>query len=559
MFSSNQAEVNFQGSLKHDLTEKWARPISGVERRTIQKQFQHGQKPYRYYLKKFQEIPDEVKIAGNLSSVGSSPEVIRRISTEAKKQNALHPYEWTSLCQMADTIPIQKDKKKVSGFIHHVSIMPSYVIYWNDSSIRLWHQLAKNNTVYWDATGSIITSRPQENRYLYYELALANPNTKEASIPVSSMISSNHDTPQIHYWLSKFRLQEKQMFGHANAAVPRQINSDRSLVFMQSALTEFCGETLDTFRTRAWRIISGKATESDKKKTIPHGCLSHTMKNSKDLCRVHYKSNIEYGMYLFSVLVNVDDLKTATDTLKSVLFVLMSKYITPQVQAAAEYIDQRIQALPDGSVLSKEVGNVEVEEIISSRDPNPNIFTEEEFILRRKGNEFSVWAEKLKEDVLRDLPHDNLDFPKNTRYSNDLAQAILKRYISFFPIWSNILLGDLKRHEGCGSSENETNKNKRKTRERKTNAVMEQRQRFRVLKDIYFSGQRFSRLDVFSKELADHFESVQKLVVLSHLKPRHRALGKATETVEEGWNKKSPIDLSAMDTGKYQNKPSPGR
>ena len=61
---------------------------------------------------------------------------------------------------------------------------------------------------------------------------------------------------------------------------------------------------------------------------------------------------------------------------------------------------------------------------------------------------------------------------------------------------------------------------------------------------------------MFSKELADHFESIQKLVVLSHLKPRHRALGKATETVEEGWNKKSPIDLSAMDTGKYQNKPS---
>ncbi|CAC5423855.1 unnamed protein product [Mytilus coruscus] len=118
--------------------------------------------------------------------------------------------EWKSLLKMANEMSLASLNTKVKGFIQHISVIPSYVMYWNESGIRLLHQLAKNNIVFWDATGSILKTRLDESKYLYYELAVANPTPKEPTIPVASTISNSQDTPQIHYWLSTFRLEEKK-------------------------------------------------------------------------------------------------------------------------------------------------------------------------------------------------------------------------------------------------------------------------------------------------------------------------------------------------------------
>ncbi|CAG2218980.1 unnamed protein product [Mytilus edulis] len=79
-------------------------------------------------------------------------------------------------------------------------------------------------------------NKGEEKRFLYYELTVANPVKGQPSISVSAMISSSHDTPQIHYRLGKFRLNNKKIFGHYNTSVPSVIISDRSLVFLISAL-----------------------------------------------------------------------------------------------------------------------------------------------------------------------------------------------------------------------------------------------------------------------------------------------------------------------------------
>ncbi|CAC5423856.1 unnamed protein product [Mytilus coruscus] len=72
MYSTDKVDIQFGGNVKLGLREQWSCPISGDKRKDVTKEFETGQKPFRLYLKKFRHIPDEVNIAGNFSSVGTS-------------------------------------------------------------------------------------------------------------------------------------------------------------------------------------------------------------------------------------------------------------------------------------------------------------------------------------------------------------------------------------------------------------------------------------------------------------------------------------------------------
>lgn len=549
MYNEDTVNVLFDGDINHCIEETRSRPISGEKRKLYQKELEAGQKPYKLYLNKFHEIPDEVKVAGNMSNVGSSQTVIRKISTESSRKNVCDQNEIDSLKKMAANMNADTKQKVVKGFIQHISVLPTFVMYWNEAGVRLWHDLAKDNVVFWDATGSIIKPRRDEKRFLYYELAVANPIAGNATIPVCSMLSSSHDQPQIQYWISKFRLSEKKIFGHANTVIPRQINSDRSLVLIITALLEFNQETLSLFRSRAWRILIGDATESDIKKVMPHGCLSHMMKDFKTLCKKYYAANFEYGMYLFSLLINVDTIQAAKTTLKSIFYILLSKYLTPKTKLSAEYIDKRLLTLPSGCDELEE-DDQEIDENIASTDINPNKFSEEQFLLKNEENEFSSFGLRLKEDVLSDLMSvENLTiYDVNTRYSPTLADAFLSKYMSTFPIWSNILMGDLTRHKKAAA-----NVTSQVAEFSKTNAKMEQR--FCVLKDISLRSRQLTRLDVFSSDLLIHTEAIQKLACLEFIKKKSRKLKKAGKVIEESWNKKLKSEEQSA-VGKYQKTPN---
>jgi hypothetical protein len=62
--------VEISSRVKHHMLESHARPVRGNLRHTTRKLFEHGQKPYKHYLKKFQDTPTDVKIAGNFSNFG---------------------------------------------------------------------------------------------------------------------------------------------------------------------------------------------------------------------------------------------------------------------------------------------------------------------------------------------------------------------------------------------------------------------------------------------------------------------------------------------------------
>lgn len=170
----------------------------------------------------------------------------------------------------------------------------------------------------------------------------------------------------------------------------------------------------------------------DEKKAIPQVCLVHMMEDFKSLCKKTYQSNFEYGMYLLS-LVNVDNLLTATKTLKAIMFILLSSTLTPKTLYAPSYVDNRIQALPAKSDTCNDNADDSEEEI------NPNRYTVEQFIMRGQ-NEFVNWATNIRKEVLKELNEEEKVSEKHQRQSESLADKLIQNFISAFPIWYIVLI-----------------------------------------------------------------------------------------------------------------------
>jgi predicted aldo/keto reductase-like oxidoreductase len=91
--------VEISSKVKHHMLESHARPVRGNLRQTTRKLFEHGQKPYKHCLKKFQDTPTDVKIAGNFSNFGNTTRKFQQIASESRYQNRLDPEEFERLNQ----------------------------------------------------------------------------------------------------------------------------------------------------------------------------------------------------------------------------------------------------------------------------------------------------------------------------------------------------------------------------------------------------------------------------------------------------------------------------
>ena len=74
------------------------------------------------------------------------------------------------------------------------------------------------------------------------------------------MISSDETQPTVQHQMSCFRNDEKRIYGASNLSQPVQINSDRAMVFIMTAMQVFNNETLPMFLERSWRIVHGLAS-----------------------------------------------------------------------------------------------------------------------------------------------------------------------------------------------------------------------------------------------------------------------------------------------------------
>ena len=55
------------------------------------------------------------------------------------------------------------------------SVIPLTVMYWNEATVRLFHDLADHDIISWDATGKIVRSSLTEMKLFYHEITARHP------------------------------------------------------------------------------------------------------------------------------------------------------------------------------------------------------------------------------------------------------------------------------------------------------------------------------------------------------------------------------------------------
>lgn len=554
MDTKRKVKYTMSDVVKHDIQHNFSRPFRGEKRQQLQKMFEDGPKPFKHYMDKFSSVSNEVKLAGNFSEFGNSPQTFQKIASESRFSHTLDKSEFESLLKISDNMIKESNAKRLPGFIRHISIFPPIVMYWTETGVRIWHDMAKDSVVFWDATGSVISPRQDRPRFYYYELACLNPTKGQNIIPVTSLLSTLHSTPMIRFWLSEFRRAEKKLFGHANIAIPKQVNSDRSLVFIQAALSEFNNETMDDFKSRAWRIINGEASAVDMTKVNPHACLSHVMSSFKKVVNDVFKSNSEFGMFCFSLLVNSTTLNDIKDNLSAVYQVLLSNVLNHETEDALKKINKRLSKLSSKSSVDMDEENMDVSIQTDSIFPEfaeASRLTEEDYLNRSTTNAFYKMSEEILKNIKETISKTPCHGDKGNKFhSTVLVEKIHKLYMPTLPLWSDLLLGDLSRHgtsdvyqsyaSGCKPIRGNTSIEKR----------------FQVLKDITLKGKPVYRLDEFSVQLQTHVETLQNMAVIKSVKAGGKERkGRSTKTIEEEWDKKES-KLSPKSFGKYQKPPS---
>ena len=103
--------------------------------------------------------------AGNRNTVGKDTQVFRQIAYEGRIRGRKDRNELESLrklsCQLADSIGTDATTAWLN-----FSVVPLVASYWNEASVRLFHDLAQHD-ISWDATGKIVRSTLSTKKLLY--------------------------------------------------------------------------------------------------------------------------------------------------------------------------------------------------------------------------------------------------------------------------------------------------------------------------------------------------------------------------------------------------------
>ena len=276
--------ITSDGKISHNTYERRSRHIKNKERCEFRKKLQH-ESPSTLHSKQYLMLSQQQLASGNRDGVGNTTSVFQRISSENLKSEQNDGNLIKSLLLLQEEIK----NKHGMGYIQRIHAFPFSVHCYTEMGIRIYHHMVRHQTLYCDATGTIVSLKNDEcvhsGKLLYYSIVLQHLSNKEGPIAVAEFISSEHTITAVSYFLECFRRQEAQLFGFQNTVLPTQVVIDRSLVLFQSFLRVYNLETASDYIHRCFRIVNGSGKEEDHNKVFVLACVSHVMNSAKKLCR----------------------------------------------------------------------------------------------------------------------------------------------------------------------------------------------------------------------------------------------------------------------------------
>ncbi|KAI4796471.1 hypothetical protein KUCAC02_026973 [Chaenocephalus aceratus] len=313
-----KATVEFKGDMTlHNLTELKRRPVRADDRKVLGNILQH-KLPRAMYLDKLNQIDEDVMDSG-CRDEAPTPQVLKNISWEVRQQSRPHSNEILSLQMMLENKKNNPDEVLQKVFVH-----PKGVLLWSIRSIEIFQERCKEDIVYLDATGSIKKKEKGSPPFYVYELVVRNPQKGSPPFPVATYLTCDHTTASVTYFLEAFLTDVARIYGREAMRSPIMLVCDGSMVLMQAICFSFAKKNLHDTINCYYQLASGKATKADFKVPVLHRCLSHIMKNAKEMCKKYAPKNYHLAMHVFGLLTTASSLEDLEDMVQSTAVVFSS-------------------------------------------------------------------------------------------------------------------------------------------------------------------------------------------------------------------------------------------
>lgn len=278
--SSLKAFVFFTGGeVYHHRKELKSRPVRADARTSLGVKLE-SKLPRTLYLESLQNLTEPVMDSG-CRDEAPGPKVLKNLACSERKQKRCHPNELLSLEKMV-TLKSQEDNNVLQKVLMH----PKGVMLWSKKTLCVFYKRCKTDIVYLDATGSIVQKNSSSSApYYVYELVVRNPVKGSSPLPVATFVTCDHTTASVLYFLQAFKTDLSKLYGHKSSKRPVMIICDGSPVLLQAISWTFCQINLEHLIQLYYEIITGQFTGEKFDIPILHRCLSHILKNAKDLCK----------------------------------------------------------------------------------------------------------------------------------------------------------------------------------------------------------------------------------------------------------------------------------
>jgi Ubiquitin carboxyl-terminal hydrolase/Ulp1 protease family, C-terminal catalytic domain len=557
MYNDTRVVVHYNGSIKHPLFGKWARPIRSTERRMLQDQFMYGRKPYSVYVDKLQSKTGNQLIAGNYDGIGKSRCVLRKIASESMHNLRIDPDVYKSLLALQGNVASETSSQYgIYEFLQSVSLVPVILHFWTENGVRLFHQLSCCCAVLLDATGSVVRKMPQFKRILYYELSVRNPTGIGSNIPVAGMIASEHTVAVISNFIRSFCEAEKRIFGFRKTVVPVVVKVDFSIALISAILLVFNKQDVRDYLEWSWDTVHASQPQT-KKHTLVHVCLAHFVKCVKMQCLKLFKTGCQMVLYAVSLIASCDKLCHIAEIFTDLCIILCSPVQTADFTDSFNRLNSKIKTFDYRSKSCTTEPPVDAAsddaELVSISDARCD---EDASLSRCTSSPYLTWATQLYASVSKKLTVlEHSDFPANRFYNVPILEQILKLYMPTIPLWTGVLV------PVCVNPCTKTCRHTVPANVTFPRTTGSQEQRFSVLKQLMLGGKSTLRLDEFTHILKNLYTATEKEFVISYLQRRRKQTPKVTQTpVHEQWAKKRKLAKSDRNPqlGKYQQAASNG-
>jgi len=188
------------------MDELCGRPVQGEERQIMSKVLD-SKLPRQIYLQNISSLSSD-EVSSGCRNGYPSKDVLKKNRQEARSVPTPSHNEWEALAEIREQQQ-QACDKVVKVTLQLVTMHPKGVALFNENLIRIFHERAKQDLVYVDATGSVVLG---DKRCYAYEIVVRHPKVGKPPLAVASYFTTSHKIPSISYFINSFCHAESLLY-----------------------------------------------------------------------------------------------------------------------------------------------------------------------------------------------------------------------------------------------------------------------------------------------------------------------------------------------------------